>query len=239
MEMFDKDSPDLKASSYFVEKWTSYLKLRGISNHDENKPAFPSKYDVKARDKFYASVSFSGWGGASGHDAPMIAYDAMLGGGYENWSLLVKRAMLHGGDSDSTGILAGSWYGALNGFKGVPEIHYKNVEYAKESMDLGRSLVQTFSSSSTSFALAEQHLQKMSRKNAPPMVMLESLSFFLSLSHTHTHTYIHTHTHFFVSTHLTHPLYIHTRKPTTITTTNTGTRTSRSTPRSCGVHRLG
>lgn len=35
--------------------------------------SFPKKYGVKERDEFYKSVSFSGWGGASGHDAPMIA----------------------------------------------------------------------------------------------------------------------------------------------------------------------
>ena len=71
--MYGKDAPDLKASSYFCEKWNAYLKLRGIANHNENKPIFPSRYDVQDRDTFYASVSFSGWGGASGHDAPMIA----------------------------------------------------------------------------------------------------------------------------------------------------------------------
>ena len=94
----------------------------------------------------------------------------MLGGGDTNWKVLVERAMLHGGDSDSTGILAGSWYGALNGFQGVPENHYKNVEFFNESMDLGRHLVRTTSSSS-SFDAAEQHLQQVSRKNAPPMVL--------------------------------------------------------------------
>ena len=30
---------------------------------------------MKERDKFYKSVSYGGTGGASGHDAPMIAYD--------------------------------------------------------------------------------------------------------------------------------------------------------------------
>ena len=96
----------------------------------------------------------------------------MLGGGDENWKALVERAMLHGGDSDSTGILAGSWYGALNGFRGVPENHYKSVEFFNESMDLGRHLVRISpTSSSSSFDAAEQHLQQVSRKNAPPMVL--------------------------------------------------------------------
>ena len=57
---------------YFEDKWTNYLKERHILEGD-NDPVFPEKYDVKARDAFYKSLSFSGWGGASGHDAPMIA----------------------------------------------------------------------------------------------------------------------------------------------------------------------
>ena len=34
---------------------------------------FPDQYDVEERDSFYQSLSYDGWGGASGHDAPMIA----------------------------------------------------------------------------------------------------------------------------------------------------------------------
>ena len=34
---------------------------------------FPDSYNFDERDRFYKDVSFSGWGGSSGHDAPMIA----------------------------------------------------------------------------------------------------------------------------------------------------------------------
>ena len=43
-----------------------------------SKPTFPEMYGVVERDRFYKSCSFAGTGGASGHDAPMIAYDALL-----------------------------------------------------------------------------------------------------------------------------------------------------------------
>jgi len=33
--------------------------------------------------------------------------------------------MLHGGDNDSTGCIAGSFYGALYGFKGVSPNNYE------------------------------------------------------------------------------------------------------------------
>ena len=56
-----------------MDKWTSYLELRKIID-GETEPEFPKDYGIAERDAFYKSVSFSGWGGASGHDAPMIAW---------------------------------------------------------------------------------------------------------------------------------------------------------------------
>ncbi|KAJ7371113.1 hypothetical protein OS493_027801 [Desmophyllum pertusum] len=107
--------------SYFTDAWTSYLSLRGI---------LQEPFPIKARDTFYKSVSFNGWGGASGHDAPMIAYDALLGAG-ASWEELCSRAMFHGGDSDSTGVIAAAWWGALYGMDGVPVGNYKKLEYRK------------------------------------------------------------------------------------------------------------
>ena len=72
---------------------------------------------------FYNECSFGNWAGANGCDSVLIAYDAILYG-FNNWNELSLRSMLHGGDSDSTGAIAAAWYGALNGFQGVPEINY-------------------------------------------------------------------------------------------------------------------
>ena len=58
--------------AYFTDHWTAYLKTRGISD-GQSDPTFPDSYGIQERDKFYKSLSFDGWGGASGHDAPMIA----------------------------------------------------------------------------------------------------------------------------------------------------------------------
>ena len=61
-----------------------------------------------------------------------ISYDALLGSG-DNWNELCYRGALHGGDSDSTGAIAGAWFGALYGFEGVPENHYTvNSQYLLE-----------------------------------------------------------------------------------------------------------
>jgi ADP-ribosylarginine hydrolase len=141
-EKRDKDE-NVKAWPYFEQKWKEYLEERRISGA-ETEPYFEPNYDVKARDRFYKKYSFNGWGGASGHDAPMIAYDALLGSN-DSWSELCLRGMLHGGDSDSTGTIAAAWFGALYGLKGVPEGHYKDLEYRSRLEKLGKDIHQLVS----------------------------------------------------------------------------------------------
>ena len=51
------------------------------------------------------------------------SYDALLGCGGD-WVELCHRGMLHGGDNDSTGCIAGAWFGALYGFNSVPKTNY-------------------------------------------------------------------------------------------------------------------
>ena len=126
--------------SYFEEKWNDYLALRGISD-GESDPHFPDEYGIKERDAFYRSVSYGGTGGASGHDAPMIAYDALLSC-KESWSELCLRGMLHGGDSDSTGIIVGACWGAWHCYTGVPDGHYKNLEYLDRLKKLAKKIYE-------------------------------------------------------------------------------------------------
>ena len=68
-----QNEPNLSCRDYFTNAWQKYLQLRRIED-GASAPVFPDKYDFAERDKFVKSVSFSGWGGASGHDAPMIAW---------------------------------------------------------------------------------------------------------------------------------------------------------------------
>lgn len=119
---------NIKNWGYFENKWKAYLRLRNI-HEGNNKPHFPVDFDnVVKRDQFYTMMSYDNWGGASGHDAPMIAYDALLACDGE-WGVLCDRAMFHGGDSDSTGAIAGCLFGVLYGVSDVPKCNYKHVEY--------------------------------------------------------------------------------------------------------------
>eukprot|EP00656_Telonema_subtile_P013860 TRINITY_DN1704_c0_g1_i3.p1 TRINITY_DN1704_c0_g1~~TRINITY_DN1704_c0_g1_i3.p1 ORF type:complete len:175 (-),score=41.58 TRINITY_DN1704_c0_g1_i3:255-779(-) len=123
----------------FIDNWAGFLELRDLPRpgvpvdrgtylRSAPKPVYPEVFGEKERDDYYNSLSFSGWGGASGDDCTIIAYDALLGA--SSWEEVCSRGMLHGGDSASTGALAGAWYGAAQGLHGVPECHYEKVEYA-------------------------------------------------------------------------------------------------------------
>uniref|UniRef100_A0A3B4D3I3 ADP-ribosylarginine hydrolase n=1 Tax=Pygocentrus nattereri TaxID=42514 RepID=A0A3B4D3I3_PYGNA len=112
---------------FFTEKWEWYLELRGLSLGTEP-VIWPDQYGPAERDEAYKSFSHSGWAGRSGHDAPMIALDALLGAG-SNWEELMSRAGFHGGDSDSTAVIACCCWGLLYGTEGVPPCNYSNLEY--------------------------------------------------------------------------------------------------------------
>ena len=132
---------------YFEQHWKDYLSLRQLTT-GETEPVFEDHdvSSVRERDAFYKSLSYRGTGGASGHDAPMIAYEALLntwrpaGDKRRQWIGVCEHSMLHGGDSDSTGIVAAACWGAMEGYAGVPENHYKKLEYRDRLSSLGKTI---------------------------------------------------------------------------------------------------
>ncbi|XP_056433263.1 ADP-ribosylarginine hydrolase isoform X1 [Gadus chalcogrammus] len=112
--------------SYFSDKWKWYLGQRGLTG--AGPVTWPASYGPAERDLAYKSFSLSGWAGRSGHDAPMIALDALLGAG-PDWEELMSRAGFHGGDSDSTAVIAACCWGLLYGTQAVPPGNYQNLEY--------------------------------------------------------------------------------------------------------------
>lgn len=73
-----------------------YLAERGLAT-GSGPARFPEPYGPAERDVAYTALSLDGWAGRSGHDAPMIAYDALLGAG-ASWDQLCARAAFHGGE---------------------------------------------------------------------------------------------------------------------------------------------
>ncbi|KAB0340199.1 hypothetical protein FD754_023330, partial [Muntiacus muntjak] len=124
---------------YFEAKWQFYLEERKIIEDTENEASFPDRYDAEDRDKTYRKWSSEGRGGRRGHDAPMIAYDALLGA-KGSWTELCRRAMFHGGESGATGAIAGCLFGLLHGLDAVPAGLYRELEHHDELRRLGEAL---------------------------------------------------------------------------------------------------
>uniref|UniRef100_A0ACB8FIG6 Uncharacterized protein n=1 Tax=Sphaerodactylus townsendi TaxID=933632 RepID=A0ACB8FIG6_9SAUR len=124
---------------YFEAKWQFYLEEREITDDNQNKPLFPDNYDAEEREKTYRRWSSEGRGGRRGHDAPMIAYDALLGCGGD-WTELCNRAMFHGGESAATGTIAGCLYGLLYGLNKVPKGLYQDLEQRERLEHLGEAI---------------------------------------------------------------------------------------------------
>ncbi|XP_052505965.1 inactive ADP-ribosyltransferase ARH2 [Budorcas taxicolor] len=124
---------------YFEAKWQFYLEERKIIEDTENEASFPDRYDAEEREKTYRKWSSEGRGGRRGHDAPMIAYDALLGA-KGSWTELCRRAMFHGGESGATGAIAGCLFGLLHGLDAVPVGLYRALEHQEELRRLGEAL---------------------------------------------------------------------------------------------------
>jgi ADP-ribosylglycohydrolase len=57
-----------------------------------------------------------------------------------NFMYLVINSSLSYADSDTIGVLSGFWYGALFGFRDVPKINFKNLEFYQEIKNITDSL---------------------------------------------------------------------------------------------------
>jgi len=96
--------------------------------------------------------------GSSGVGAVIVAYDALLSSlsnYYDNnrltldkptqikynWDSLVFFSTLHFGDNDTTGTIAGAWYGALRGFEYINPEKMKQLEFFTELNILSDNIV--------------------------------------------------------------------------------------------------
>ena len=90
-----------------------YLESRGLLE-GRGPPQVPSLPSPAERDAAYLGWALEGWPGRSGHDAPMVALEALLAAG-GCWEDLCARGVLHGGDNDSTGTIASGCWGLQGG----------------------------------------------------------------------------------------------------------------------------
>ena len=81
--------------------------------------------------------------GGSGVTGVLMAYDALLDAG-NNWEKLIYYSMLHVGDSDTVGAIAGGLYGAMYGLEGVPKNLLENIEKKKEIIEMANKIFKLF-----------------------------------------------------------------------------------------------
>jgi ADP-ribosylglycohydrolase len=128
----------------FIIYWKKYAEMRFIGKKiKENRaleiPSFRSEF-------FYENFSINknlpgpGW---LGLDSVIFAYDALICA-RNKWETLVVYSMVHLGDSDTTGCIAASWYGALYGFGSVPKNNLKYLEFKDELYELGQKIYDKY-----------------------------------------------------------------------------------------------
>ena len=144
---------------------TFFINSRGFEEYDRDKHIFISKWKQYIDDKFddkhkvkekignliqrsryylnYKDDDRRKFPGSSGDDSVIIAYDCLIDSG-PNWEKLIIYAMLHYGDTDTTGAIAGGWYGALYGFTDVPVNLIKNIEKVDDVLDIANKLYKKY-----------------------------------------------------------------------------------------------
>jgi ADP-ribosylglycohydrolase len=133
----------IKDKKIFVDKWKKYQQIRFDKyKFKEIKLMMMPNY----RSKFYHDMfHFNNnriYPGAGGDDSVIIAYDALLDS-KDDWEKLVVYSMLHVGDSDTTGTIAGAFYGATYGITKISKIMTKKFNMTSELSDIGSQLYET------------------------------------------------------------------------------------------------
>jgi len=129
----------------FIEKWKRFLDNK-FDGNGKIKMSKSSKNLIYRVNYYHKNFSFEKkpeqyFPGSGGDDSVIIAYDSLLDSG-NNWEKLVVYSMLHAGDTDTTGCIAASWFGALYGFKTTPKFEY--VEFEEDIRTMGKELFKKY-----------------------------------------------------------------------------------------------
>jgi ADP-ribosylarginine hydrolase len=129
----------------FIQAWKDYHNFRykkGKVHFSEKWKYSPERFNYFMKE-ITGKYNTSNWVGSSGIDSVIFAYDCLLycDGSFEK---LIYYSTLHCGDSDTTGIIACSWFGAVYGFEGVSKNMYENLEFKEGMISLGQTLYKSY-----------------------------------------------------------------------------------------------
>lgn len=136
----------------FLNKWKRYvedkfddngniIKRKSSKNLQWRGEYYTNNYSIQSSELMDSPETI--FPGKAGDDSVIIAYDCLLDAD-KKWEKFVIYSMLHIGDTDTTGCIGASWWGALYGFMDVPPINYEYLEYKKEIFSLGDKLYKKF-----------------------------------------------------------------------------------------------
>jgi ADP-ribosylglycohydrolase len=129
----------------YIRYWRKYIDTRFI---DEKPIKIRSTSNMIFRIKYYVDNFIengrSKYLGNSGFCAMIMAYDSVLDCDGK-WEKIIFYAILHFGDSDTVGAIAGGLYGALYGIGDVPQNMICCIEKKKQLLKLGKLFHEKFS----------------------------------------------------------------------------------------------
>ena len=135
----DIESFKVKLHTYIEDSFE-----QGTFNIDET---HPRSVDPGARLTYFhdafSHVKHRYFPGAGSDDSVIIAYDSLLIAG-TNFEKLIYYSMLHMGDSDTTGIMAGCWYGAMHGYKNIPSNILSTFDDKDKYAKLGKDIYKRY-----------------------------------------------------------------------------------------------
>lgn len=140
-----EDSAEFLDYITYVNNWKVYLDTRFVDNRplktrSTSNMIFRMKYYQENFSKESKNVEKIG---SSGYCGMIMAYDALLDcDGF--WEKLVFYSMLHPGDSDTVGAIAGGLYGSVYGIGDVPPNMLEHLEEKKALTNLGKKMFEQY-----------------------------------------------------------------------------------------------
>lgn len=134
----------------YIRYWSRYLDTKfdkdgePLKTRANKNPMHRIRY---YHDNFYRGTN-STQIGSSGFLCMIMAYDAVLDCD-GCWEKLIVYSMLHSGDSDTIGAVAGALYGAVYAFGDVPDKLHRNLERKEEIEELVAKLWKKFGKNNT------------------------------------------------------------------------------------------
>jgi ADP-ribosylarginine hydrolase len=146
-----KDYTDIMADyTEYILKWKDYIKGRFNDKSIIDIPVFSNlQYRLKffydtlfIENKYNRNISFHSLS-SIGYFSVIMAYDALIES-QGCWEKLIFYAMLHPGDSDTIGAIAGGFYGTVYGYGDVPNKMLEHLEEKEVLLKLGDDFYSKF-----------------------------------------------------------------------------------------------